>query len=309
MDLISIIVPVYKVEKYLERCVQSLQRQTYKNLEIILVDDGSPDNSGILCDQLAAKDQRIRVLHKSNGGLSDARNAGMDLAAGQYIAFIDSDDWYDPTMIETLHTLCLSHNAEISECSFRSIWENQILAETSCSGKIMEFTPAQAIESNLDWKYCKPVAWNKLYRADIVGNIRYPVGKLHEDEFTTHLFYIAAKKIIYVDIALLNYERRNIGSITASFKPKNLDACEAFLQKAELTWKNTDLQSIAKKAGDNYAYILLDRVNKCEQNYPDCPELMQTVHRARGAFDELQKHDLNPDYIPQLRELFAKYSV
>ena len=81
------------------------------------------------------------------------------------------------------------------------------------------------------------------------------------------------------------------------------------MQKAELTWKNTDLQSIAKKAGDNYVYILLDRVNKCEQNYPDCPELMQTVHRARGAFDELQKHDLNPDYIPQLRELFAKYSV
>ena len=176
MKKISVIVPIYKVEAYLERCVRSLCHQTYKNLEIILVDDGGPDNSGQMCDAMALQDSRIRVIHKKNGGLSDARNAGIEQATGDYIAFVDSDDWYDPTMLEVLYQLCQRNDAQIAECSYRSIYQDHVQAETSCSGALLEMTSAQAIESNLDWKYCKPVAWNKLYRRDVVGDIRYPVG-------------------------------------------------------------------------------------------------------------------------------------
>lgn len=307
MKKISVVVPVYNVEAFLERCVHSLCRQTYTNLEIILVDDGSPDHSGDLCDTLAARDNRIVVIHKQNGGLSDARNTGIAHATGDYIAFVDSDDWYDPTMLEVLLTLCEQHGAQIAECSFRSVYHDRIQAETNCSGSVMEFTPVQAIESNLDWKYCKPVAWNKLYRKDIIGEIRYPVGKLHEDEFTTHLFYLAAKKIVYIDIALVNYERRNVGSITASFRPKNLEACEAFREKVHLIWNRPELWEIDKKACNNYCYVLLDRIALCEASCPDCEELIATIRRAYEDYEKLKEHGIDESYIARLDTLFKKY--
>jgi len=309
MSKISVVVPVYKVEDYLERCVRSLCRQSHTDLEIILVDDGSPDNSGKLCDALALQDPRIRVIHKENGGLSDARNAGMDVATGEYIAFVDSDDWYDPTMLETLYNLCQTHGAQIAECSFRSIYQTHTQAETSCSGKIMEFTPIEAIESNLDWKFCKPVAWNKLYRTDITKGIRYPKGKIHEDEFTTHLFYLAAQKIVYVDIAFVNYERRNLGSITASFKPKNMQACEAFREKVHLVWSRPDLKCLDQKMCNNYCYILLDRIQKCEQFHPDCDELKATIRHAYEDFETLKKHGIEQWYVKDLNALFRKYQT
>jgi glycosyltransferase involved in cell wall biosynthesis len=307
MKKISVIIPVYKVEDYLERCVSSVCRQTYTDLEIILVDDGSPDNSGKLCDELAAQDGRIRVIHKENGGLSDARNAGMEAATGDYIAFVDSDDWYDPGMLEILSRLCEENDAEIAECSYRNIYENYVRAETGLSGAVMEMTPAQAIESNLDWKYTKPVAWNKLYRRDIVGDIRYPVGRLHEDEFTTHLFYLAAKKIMYVDVALVNYERRNAGSITASFRPQNMDACDAFRAKAHRVLKEPQLEKIHAKMCDNYCYVVLDKVEKCEKAYPDCEQLKNTVRNIYADFDMLKKYGVNCGYIERLDALFEKY--
>ena len=113
---ISVIVPVYKVEKYLDRCVESIVNQTYKNLEIILVDDGSPDNCPVMCDEWAEKDERIRVIHKENGGLADARNAGMNIATGDYIGFVDSDDWIEPNMYEVLLKNALKYDADISRC-------------------------------------------------------------------------------------------------------------------------------------------------------------------------------------------------
>lgn len=307
MKKISVVVPVYKVEAYLKRCVSSLCRQTYKNLEIILVDDGSPDRSGEICDELAKCDDRIQVIHKQNGGLSDARNVGIEAATGEYIAFIDSDDWYDPNMLELLYRLCEENQSGIAECSYRSIYKDYVLAETNCSGAVMEFTPVKAIESNLDWKYCKPVAWNKLYRRDVIGEIRYPVGKLHEDEFTTHLFYLASNKIMYLDVALVNYERRNLNSITASFQPRNLHVCEAFLNKVKLIWENPELKEIDKKACDNYCYILLESIRKCEEVQLECEELVKTVTDAYEIFEELKKHGTEDGYIGQLKSVFRRY--
>lgn len=303
MKKISVIVPIYNVEKYLARCVRSICNQTYRNLEIILVDDGSPDNSGAMCDQFAEMDSRIRVVHKKNGGLSDARNAGIEVATGDYIAFLDSDDWVDPTWLEVLFNLCEKHDAEIAECSFRNFYPGKIHEETDCTGEVMEFTPVEAMESNLDWRFCKPVAWNKLYRADIVGDIRYPVGKIHEDEFTTHHFYLAAKKIVYIDMSLLNYERRNMGSITASFKLKNMACCEAFRERMYLVWSRPDLSSIERKMTDSYAWVCLDRLEKSKQFDLHGPEVDQTLSNLFKDYPLMKEHGLNPEYNHQIEAL------
>lgn len=301
--MISVIVPVYNVEAYLRRCVRSLLRQTHKDLEILLINDGSTDNSGTICDKLAATDSRIRVVHKANGGLSDARNVGLDMAEGEYIAFLDSDDWADPTWLEALYRLCISHNGEIAECSYRSIFPAFIRAEGPCSGSVMEFTPMQAMECNLKWTHCKPVAWNKLYRRDITKNIRFPYGKYHEDEFTTHLFYLAAEKIVYGDIALVNYERRNPSSITAKFTLRNLDACQALRQRLHLIWGRPDLSPIAERAANVYLWTVFDRLEQCRIHGLRGDARTRTVNDLLEDYPLLLLHPFDRNYIPAIRQL------
>ena len=303
MHTISVIVPVYNVEPYLRRCVRSLLRQTHTAAEILLIDDGSTDRSGAICDELAATDSRIRVIHQKNGGLSQARNRGMDEAAGDYLAFLDSDDWADPTWLETLYRLSVSHHAPIAECSYRSIYPTKTLAESSCSGTVMEFTPMQAMECNLTWTHCKPVAWNKLYRKDITEGIRYPVGKYHEDEFTTHLFYLATEKIVYSDIALVNYERRNPSSITAKFTLRNLDACQALRQRLHLIWSRADLSPIAERAANVYLWTVFDRLEQCRLHGIQGDAVTRTVNDLLEDYPLLLLHPFDRGYIPAIRRL------
>ena len=301
--MITVIVPVYNVETYLRRCVRSLLKQTYSKLEILLIDDGSTDSSGKLCDELAETDSRIQVLHKPNGGLSHARNVGMDMASGEYIAFLDSDDWADPTWLETLHRFMLSHRAQIAECSYRSILPTSIVAEGTCSGTVTEFTPMQAMECNLTWKNCKPVAWNKLYRRDITEGIRYPIGKYHEDEFTTHLFYLAAEKIVYSDIALINYERRNPSSITARFTLRKLDACQALRQRLHLIWGRPELAPIAERAANVYLWTVFDRLEQCKLHGLTGEAIDRTINDLLEDYPLLLLHPFDRSYIPAIRKL------
>ena len=307
MDKISVIVPIYKVEKYLERCVRSICCQTYQNLEIILVDDGSPDRCGQMCDEFAEVDSRIRVIHKVNGGLSDARNTGMDMATGDYIAFIDSDDWYDPTMLEILHSLSRKYHADIAECDYRNYYADQITYCSQSTGKIIEATPLQALEAELDYSFCKPTAWNKLYRTEITKGIRYAVGKLHEDEYTTHKFYLAANKIVSVDLALYNYERRNLGSITGSFKAKNLDVFYAFRERMHLVWSRPDLTPLEKKMDNLYSWILFDLMDKCEQFGVTGPERDQVIQTALHDYPEVLEHGVDDWYIEKYQNLKKTY--
>ena len=303
MDLISVIVPVYKVEAYLHRCVRSLLTQSYTNLEILLIDDGSPDRSGVICDELAETDGRIHVVHKANGGLSVARNTGIELASGHYIAFLDSDDWADPTWLETLHRLIKAHHAQISECSYRSIYPTHTCTEGPCSGTIMEFTPIQAMECNLSWTHCKPVAWNKLYHRDIIGRIRYPVGKYHEDEFTTHLFYLASEKIVYCDVALVNYERRNPSSITAAFSEKNMDVCQALRHRLHLIWSRRELSPIAETAANVYLWTVFDRLEQCRIHRVNGPSVTRTINDLMEDYPLLLLHPFDRGYLPALEQL------
>ena len=265
-ELVSVIIPVYKVEKYLERCVESVQKQTFQNLEIILVDDGSPDLCGAMCDEMAKTDPRIKVIHKNNGGLSDARNVGIEMASGNYIVFVDSDDWLDLDMIALLYRVLKKYNADIAECSYRNICTDRIEEETNCSAKVVEGDRILALEAMLDWRWFKPVAWNKLYKRDVLGDIRYPKGKLHEDEYTTYKYFYNANKLVYVDVSKYNYDRRREDSITGKkFREDNLDACWAFRERMEFFYKN-NLAELYLKMNNIYCWYVLESLHKCYLN-------------------------------------------
>jgi len=195
--LISIIVPIYKVEEYIKNCIDSIISQTYKNLEIILVDDGSPDNCGNICEEYSLKDKRIKVIHKKNGGLSSARNAGLDIASGEYIGFIDSDDWIEGDMYESLYNALVEHNADISVCG-RYIVQGNRITTISDSEKAEVFTRREALSELVldEYSGMKNFAWDKLYKKELFENIRYPEGKYYEDIFTTYKLFSLSNKIV-----------------------------------------------------------------------------------------------------------------
>ena len=232
MDLISVIIPVYRVEAYLDRCVRSIVDQTYPDLEIILVDDGSPDRCGGMCDAWAARDNRIRVIHKENGGLSDARNAGMDIAAGSYIAFVDSDDWIHPEFVACLYDAVRKHEAGIGACDVRVVHDDAVVFQPVDADSVCR-TPEQAIRALTENREFRAVAWNKLYHRSLLEGERFPVGRYHEDEFFTYRILDKAKRLAYVDAPLYCYYQRP-GSIMNSASPKRLDTLDAFMERQAL---------------------------------------------------------------------------
>ena len=250
MELISIIVPVYKVEEYLDKCVRSVVNQTYSNLEIILVDDGSPDRCGRMCEQWAERDQRIRVLHKANGGLSDARNAGMEIATGTYTAFVDSDDWIAPDFIQTLYDALKKSGAQIAGCDVCTVYPDRE-PELNGTGHVRVCTAEEAICDILHGTGFRAVAWNKLYLSSLLQGERYPVGKHHEDEFFTYRIYGKAEKLVYVDTPMYFYLQRQ-GSIMRSFSIKRLDALEAYLERLDYLKERYP----ALYAGDKFTFCV-----------------------------------------------------
>lgn len=216
-DLITIIVPVYQVNQFLSQCLDSLVNQTYKNLEIILIDDGSDDGSELICDKYAQKDSRIKVIHQSNKGLSEARNTGLEAAQGDYIAFVDSDDIVSTKYIESLYTLIIEHNADISICSYIKSQNEQ--TDNSKEAKIYVTNAKQMLQSwHGEHKYVETVVWNKLYRKEVFNlpdKLRFPAAKNHEDVYISHLLINRAQNIVITSQKLYTYRVRN-GSITKS---------------------------------------------------------------------------------------------
>lgn len=190
-ELISVIVPVYNVEHYLEKCIESICSQTFTNLEIILVDDGATDRSGAICDEWAQRDSRIRVIHKTNGGLSDARNAGIDVAAGSWFMFLDSDDFITPDTIERLYEAAAAHDCEMAVCNMVRIYDDgatePFYAPTS---ELTVWAGQQRFET-----LKQPSACNKLFRADLFRDVRFPKGKFYEDTFVYHVLAHRARRI------------------------------------------------------------------------------------------------------------------
>lgn len=197
-DLISIIVPVYNVEKYLNNCIKSIIGQTYKNIEIILVDDGSTDNSSKICDDYAKKDKRIKVIHQKNSGLSEARNIGIKNASGTYIGFVDSDDYIAKDMFEYLFKLVKTNHADISICNYSMVTEytNEDKSKNIEKEKIKILDSKDALKELLSEKRIQNYAWNKLYKKSLFENLSYPAKMKMEDLGTTYKLFLKAKKII-----------------------------------------------------------------------------------------------------------------
>lgn len=228
--LVSVIVPVYGVEAYLDRCVESIVGQTYKNLQIILIDDGSTDNCPAMCDAWAERDCRIRVIHKENGGLSDARNAGLAMAEGEYVAFVDSDDWLDRRFVEILYRTAAEHNCEIVECGYFATTGTE--PETSSPGAVAMYSAEEAMELHLREKMFRQVVWNKLYRRDII-TVLFEKGKYHEDIFWTYQIIANCRKLAHVDAAMYFYFQREGSIMGQGYSLKRLDAVEASVQRCK----------------------------------------------------------------------------
>ena len=218
-DLISIIVPVYKVEPYLDRCIQSIVNQTYKNLEIILVDDGSPDNCPVMCDTWAQRDTRIKVIHKKNSGLADARNMGLEVAKGTYLTFVDSDDYVDERFVECLYAKIQESDAQISCVDLQKFNdENPAIIDTE-KHKTMLYPQKEAVAALFDESQFGNYMWNKLFRRELFDTIKFPSGKLMEDVAIIYLLFEQCDLISYCPAKLYFYYQR-AGSILHKINAK-----------------------------------------------------------------------------------------
>ncbi|MBW8348410.1 glycosyltransferase [Bacillus sp. IITD106] len=220
---VSVIVPVYNVENYLVRCIESILSQTLKNIEIILINDGSTDNSGNICNEYASLDKRIKVIHKENGGLSSARNAGIKIASGCYLGFVDSDDYIDPHMYKNLYELCKKTDSDIGVCRFGRKINGKMVTEVK-EKKVIELNNVEAMRQLFRGELYRFSVCNKLFKKSCFKNIMFPEGRIHEDLSTSYKLFSNAKKVIYTSNIGYIYVKRD-GSILASkFNEKRLDA-------------------------------------------------------------------------------------
>lgn len=230
-SLISIIVPCYNVEEYLHKCVESLTAQTYKNIEIILVDDGSPDSSGAICDEYARKDKRIKVIHKENGGLSDARNVAIDIAVGEYITFVDSDDYVALDYVETLYRLVEKYQCKIGVAWLRAFHEGCEIDTKQPPYIEKVFDRMEGIEKMFYQELFDTAAWCKIYHRSLFDTgIRYPFGLIYEDLPTTYLLFLQSDKIAFCNRIVYNYLLRTSSIEGQPFKANKLESALKILE-------------------------------------------------------------------------------
>ena len=245
--LISVIVPVYKVEKYLNQCVESIISQTYENLEIILIDDGSPDTCPAMCDDWVSKDHRIQVIHKKNGGLSDARNVGLTVARGELFCFIDSDDWIEIEFFLSLYNAISENNADIAECA--TVYEtedgNLLRVRVEAAESLIEYKEALRRLILEDGVY--QTVWNKLYRREIVNGINFEVGKYNEDDFWTYKVLDKARNLATVKAPLYHYLQRSTSIIGRGYNLRRLDGLEARFQRMRYLQKYDELDKLVRQ--------------------------------------------------------------
>lgn len=240
-EKISVIVPVYNVEQYIGKCIDSILNQTYRKIEVLLIDDGSTDGCGELCDRYARQDDRVIVHHKGNEGLSEARNTGMRLAGGDYIAFIDGDDYIEPDMLEVLYQRLQQDKTDLAICNFLCVnMAGEPIAELNKELPIQDevISGEEAFERLAAEKYWYYVtAWNKLYRKETLEGIQFPKGKIHEDEFVAHCVLDRCCSVSCVSKALYRYVQRENSITKQTFSVRRLDGIEAFCARAEYACK------------------------------------------------------------------------
>lgn len=298
--LISIIVPLYNVETYLPWCLDSIIAQTYKNFELILVDDGSTDGSGKICDEYALKDERIKVIHQENSGPSIARNVALDLMIGEYVTFIDSDDVVHHRYLEVLLENMLNYGADISAVTFSRVSEYGKLGEADFSGEVATYNPIKAIKRILYQKDLENSAWGKLYKSQLFENVRFPESIYYEDLAIFYKVYEKARKIVFEQVGLYGYRKRP-SSIMGNFSLKRadvLDVTDDFVKYIEQN--NSQLLSAAKdrkfSANMNILWLMTITgvkdekiVNRCWQNIKQlrCSSLFNPHVRLKNKIGAL----------------------
>lgn len=285
--MLSIIVAIYNVEKYVEKAIQSIMAQTYQDTEILLVDDGSTDGSGRICDEYAQKDNRITVIHKKNGGLSDARNAGLEKAKGDYVAFVDGDDYLHPKMYEVLMRSIGLYKADMAICEFQTVEEAETPEESleETEEKIHTFSGREmyAMFDRLEMT----VAWNKVYKKSLFAQIHYPVGRLHEDESVIHHLAGASKTIVFIERKMYYYVVRN-GSIMSRMNLQRIEDMKAAMEDRILFFKAQEEPLLAQKT----AYRLVNSLIMFDQ----------TAHQKNDA----GKKKVRKEVKKALKELLSK---
>ncbi len=276
-EIISVIVPVYNVKDYLIPCVESLIAQTYRHIEILLVDDGSTDGSGVLCDNLSQKDNRINVFHKRNGGLSDARNYGLKVAKGQFIGFVDSDDWVSADMYQILLDNLLKANADISVCekiiAYDTFQEDCGKTKTCCTLSTQDALTVLYRNEKYMSHSC-----NKLFKRSLFSNIEFPKGKYFEDYFIMHELFGKAQTVTFCDMGLYYYRQRQ-GSITNS---KNADSWKDFIDAIIVRMQSkytTGREDIMRQQLFNAAYKIKTEICAGERS----AELVELEHYVNSS--------------------------
>lgn len=244
-ELISVVIPVYNVENYIKKCIDSVINQSYKKLEIILVDDGSNDNSSIICDEYKEKDNRIKVIHKKNSGLSEARNSGIDIAKGKYIAFIDSDDYISNDYFEYLYKLLIDNNADIAVCDYQLFSDK--LKNKKQKEKIETFFSLEILEKMLYGNHNLISAWCKLYKKSLFNNIKYPKGQCYEDVNTTFLLYEKSQKVVISNLKKYFYLVRKDSITNQNFSERNFDIIKSNDEMIEYLSKYNELEVALKR--------------------------------------------------------------
>lgn len=286
MAKVSVIVPVYKVEKYIHRCVDSILNQTYRNLEVILVNDGSPDNCGKIVDQYAEKDNRIIVIHKENGGLSDARNAAMNCATGEYTLFVDSDDWLDGKMIEEMVNTSLFYQADIVQSAFYYAYEGHLLYDNryfSRNDQSVVLGNEALMKELVIGEKVKNFAWGKLYKTSLIKDLPFKKGVLFEDAFWAHHVMERVNTYVITHNPMCYYMQRN-DSIVANYSPRNLDIIKGlkerhlFIEKHYPKLVNDSYRMILKTSLIHYNLLLANR------------KKMDVDHHMKDIYTFIQKN-------------------
>lgn len=293
MKTISVVIPVYNVEKYLSECLDSVINQTYKNLQIILVDDGSTDSSGKICDEYAEKDARITVVHQSNAGAGAAKNTGLDLVKGEYFSIIDSDDYIELDMYEKMVNSLEKYNADIVQCLFRNVYVNDSFdRKYKIKGNYPKVLTSKSFlkEYLYDWKYA--IFWNKLFKSSLLKEIRFPVGRKIDDEFFTYKLVCNAKKVVNIDNILYNYRMRKTSVMNENNSDRLIyDRIDCFIERYNY------ISNVYPSLKKNYNLKLYDDLLYFKDSAKDNGKILSLINnfsrKKSNGFDKLYQKKMN----------------
>lgn len=301
MPKISVIVPFYNVERYARQCIESIQNQTYRNLEIILVDDGSPDNCGKICDEYATSDKRIKVIHKPNGGLSSARNAGLDAATGEYIGFVDSDDWIEPEMYERMLASIITTHADISVCNITYDYQNVIESNKYKVTTDKVVFRDEVLRMLMDDKYLNSYAVNKLYKRSVI-TYQFPLSHDFEDIYVAIRWFSNATSISFIAFEGYHYRQRKGSIMHNDCSRKHVHYLESCIAQYEYLKKTGFLNNEISQYGLTLVVRCIREVKLMARNLPANEDYYIGLNKV---------HDLLEPYIseawPKLKQKYREH--